>query len=235
MKLKGQENSSQQKNPTVPITTQLLQNSGLFNQNNSKSSDDIQKKFNEILLPMIMMSNSASVAASMSNSMPSSPASSSSNTPLSNFNNHSNSTNTANGTNASPLTSSQLATLLPILNLPILSQLLNGIKNNSGDTASQQQQLKSLFHEPLNLSSTSNNPLNRLIKSENTNSLNFENSHVNQPLNLCKENPQVGSGRKLSNFNTTAKSPQPMTNTTQSDRNNFLLVNVNGSSHPNNK
>ena len=52
------DNSNQQKNSNIPITAQLLQNSGLFNQNNSKSSDDIQKKFNEILLPMIMMSNS---------------------------------------------------------------------------------------------------------------------------------------------------------------------------------
>lgn len=226
----------------------LIQNATLFSQTNAKSSEDAYKKFNELLLPILMMSNSANSAAAVAAaaSLPTSPVSSTqNNTPITNYNN----SHVNNTTNTSPLTSSQLATLLPILNLPILSQLLNAIKNNSSETNSQQQ-LKSSLQDSLNLNSATVSTLSRLLKANSNgesisaNPLNFshENTNLlNQPLNLCKDisqasNSQNSSSKKSPVFNSTKPSPPslPLHNNSDFNRNNFLSVNVNGSNNSNN-
>lgn len=139
----------------------------------------------------------------------------------------------------------QLANLLPILNLPIFTQLLNGMKGATDPQAQQHQQL----NNPLNLNSTAASTLSRLLKATSTNNdngMSFDPSNLlNQPLNLCKEMSQ-GSGsvgqqhtqqqyhgnnhRKSSTQN---KSSPPPLSFTSADRNPYLSVNVNGSNHAN--
>lgn len=84
----------------------------------------------------------------------------------------------------------QLANLLPLFNLPIISQLLNGIKNN------QQQQQQESGSPP----SSSNQETN--LEEECKTEPSYSDQNIsNQPLNLCKEINTSSSKQNSSNVN----------------------------------
>jgi len=244
-----QQNQIQQNSPITGALASLIQNASVLTQqsHNSKQSpeNDIQKKFNELLLPMLMMANSSAPTNSTSSPIPPQSSSPSFSTPT-------------NATSTSHLTNSQLASLLPILNLPILSQLLNSVNKTTNEqsqnTNGQQQQLNAA------------NSLTRLMKGSEAavGSLGYQidsaTSSLNQPLNLCKELSQAGgksgsgqgfqspsgiNGKKHFGYPVpTNKSPSPplsmVTNnnnnnsassfSSKPDRSNFLSINVSGTS-----
>lgn len=231
---------------TAGLLTSLVQNANLFNQKQTQQStplvtsscttatsnsttstapEDAYKKFNELLLPMLMTQSAQ--AQQQQQQQP-----------------HNNFTQQMNNTNNNP--NSQLASILPLLNLPIFSQLLNGIKGSTADLQPQQQ-LKSLLHDPLNLNSAAASTLSRLLKATasdgSDNCMGFDaSSLLNQPLNLCKEMSQSssasqqhtqfhGSNHRKSSIHNKSPPPLPFNS---ADRNPYLSVNVNGSNHANN-
>ena len=122
---------------------------------------------------------------------------------------------------------------MPILNIPILSQLINSAKPSTESQQQQHSYLKSSVTEPLNLTSTLNKSLNRApnrgVTDENSNS-----TSANQPLNLCKENIQQNNAKhgKKSNVMSSSKpttSPPPPPLYQSTDKNAILSVNVNSS------
>lgn len=230
---------------TSGLLASLVQNANLFNQKQtqqstplatsssttssttSTASEDAYKKFNELLLPMLM-TQSAQAQQQQQQQQP-----------------HNGFTQQINNTN-NP--NSQLASILPLLNLPIFSQLLNGMKGSTADPLPQQQ-LKSLLHDPLNLNSTAASTLSRLLKATasngHDNGMGFDaSSLLNQPLNLCKEMSQSssasqqhsqfhGSNHRKSSIHNKSPPPLPLP-FNSADRNPYLSVNVNGSNHANN-
>ena len=186
------------------------------------------KFFNKFFFIFILSSNSQlNTASHLNNSF------------ISNNSHSSNNINNAFINNTSPLTSSQLATLLPILNIPILSQLINSAKPSTESQQQQQQSyLKTSVTEPLNLTSTLNKSLNRASTNRGVTDENSNSTSANQPLNLCKENTQQNKislhGKKSSVMSSSSKPttspPPPPLYQSNIDKNAATLsVNVNSS------